>query len=531
MHLETYRLSPADLSLDADVLVLGGGPAATWAALTAARSGARVVLADKGYCGTSGATAAANTGAWYIPSGAKREAEAERRFSRGQNLADKRWVLRVIDEAKLGLDALGEEGYPFPTDEDGQPYRANLRGPDYMRFQRRRLERARVRILDHSPALELLWGDGRVVGASGQVLRTGERWQVRAGAVVLATGGCCFLSHALGTDGDTGDGYLMAAEAGARLSGMEFTGQYGVSAAFSSVTKGLAFMFASFYFEDGSPLPETGEDRQTRIARAIIEGREVYALFDRGEPAQHDILRRGQPNCFLPFDRVRLDPFKERFPVVLRSEGTTRGVGGIELAGDDCATGVAGLYAAGDAASRENIAGAVSGGGSPNASFAIASGVWSGRAAAQFALANPPPDRMEGLGGAGLRPAGRGAAPDIRDVVRTVQGETLPLDVNFFRRGLRMELSRVRLQSLWNDVRDRLVGVGRQAVRAREAAAMTATARFIWAAAAARTETRGIHRRTDYPDLDPTLTRRIAVDGLDGVRAQFQSPEWRAFAS
>ncbi|WP_373418886.1 FAD-dependent oxidoreductase [Rhodococcus opacus] len=42
------------LEIDADVLVLGGGPAGTWAALAAARAGARVVLADKGYCGTSG---------------------------------------------------------------------------------------------------------------------------------------------------------------------------------------------------------------------------------------------------------------------------------------------------------------------------------------------------------------------------------------------------------------------------------------------------------------------------------------------
>ncbi|MEU2395471.1 FAD-dependent oxidoreductase [Streptomyces sp. NPDC007369] len=37
-----------------DVLVVGGGPAATRAALEASRAGASVVLADTGYCGTSG---------------------------------------------------------------------------------------------------------------------------------------------------------------------------------------------------------------------------------------------------------------------------------------------------------------------------------------------------------------------------------------------------------------------------------------------------------------------------------------------
>lgn len=45
-----------------DVLVVGGGPAATWAAVAAAEVGASVILVDKGYVGTSGATAPANPG-------------------------------------------------------------------------------------------------------------------------------------------------------------------------------------------------------------------------------------------------------------------------------------------------------------------------------------------------------------------------------------------------------------------------------------------------------------------------------------
>ena len=43
------------LSVSADVLVIGGGPAGAWAAVAAAEAGARVVLVDKGYLGTSGA--------------------------------------------------------------------------------------------------------------------------------------------------------------------------------------------------------------------------------------------------------------------------------------------------------------------------------------------------------------------------------------------------------------------------------------------------------------------------------------------
>ncbi|WP_283844516.1 hypothetical protein [Bradyrhizobium cenepequi] len=41
--------------------------------------------------------------------------------------------------------------------------------------------------------------------------------------MVLAAGGTSFLSHLLGSQTNTGDGYLTAAEAGAEMSGMEFT--------------------------------------------------------------------------------------------------------------------------------------------------------------------------------------------------------------------------------------------------------------------------------------------------------------------
>ena len=57
--------SPEAVTLTTDVLVIGGGPAGTWAAIKAAEAGMDVVLADKGYTGASGATASAGTGVWY----------------------------------------------------------------------------------------------------------------------------------------------------------------------------------------------------------------------------------------------------------------------------------------------------------------------------------------------------------------------------------------------------------------------------------------------------------------------------------
>ncbi|WP_245448909.1 FAD-dependent oxidoreductase [Phyllobacterium sophorae] len=55
------------LELTADVLIIGGGLAGTWAAAAARRTGASVILVDKGYCGTSGVTATAGPGHWWVP--------------------------------------------------------------------------------------------------------------------------------------------------------------------------------------------------------------------------------------------------------------------------------------------------------------------------------------------------------------------------------------------------------------------------------------------------------------------------------
>jgi succinate dehydrogenase/fumarate reductase flavoprotein subunit len=87
------------LDVVADVLVIGGGPAGAWAAVAAAEAGAKVILVDKGYLGTSGATAPSNTGTWFVPPGESRRIAIEQRQPRTGGLADPRWVERTLDTA------------------------------------------------------------------------------------------------------------------------------------------------------------------------------------------------------------------------------------------------------------------------------------------------------------------------------------------------------------------------------------------------------------------------------------------------
>jgi succinate dehydrogenase/fumarate reductase flavoprotein subunit len=157
---------PEGFVLIADVLVLGGGPAGAWAAIEAAQRGASVVLADKGRVGTSGATAAANTAIIDVaPGSVARRQVIDRRLERGLGLAQADWIERMIDEAHTRLGQLAEWGYAFPRDDRGAIYRGSLRGPDYMQLLRRRLRKAGVQLLDHSPAFKLLMSHGEVVGA------------------------------------------------------------------------------------------------------------------------------------------------------------------------------------------------------------------------------------------------------------------------------------------------------------------------------------------------------------------------------
>ncbi len=98
------------------------------------------------------------------------------------------------------------------------------------------------------------------------------------------------MSKALGCNVLTGDGYLMAAEAGAEFSGMEFSNAYGIAPAFASVTKTAYYQYASFYYEDGT-LVEGAGSKQGRavIARNLLEGRQVYARLDHVSYTQLEV--------------------------------------------------------------------------------------------------------------------------------------------------------------------------------------------------------------------------------------------------
>jgi succinate dehydrogenase/fumarate reductase flavoprotein subunit len=516
-----------DIDLTTDVLVIGGGPAGVWAALAAVQDGCSAVIVEKGYLGTSGPFGVgANTGIYYIMPNDReqRYAMVEARQPIAYGLSDPAWGYRVFDQSYANLDAMAKWGFEWPRNSEGKQDRGSLRGPTIMAFLRSVVLKQGVTVLDHSPALELLLSDGVAAGARGVNKQTGQIWQVRAASVIVATGGTSFLSGIVGDKTHTGDGYLLAAEAGADFSGMEFTGQYHAAPSATNLTRG-AFRsgVGTYYDNNGKP---TLEGRQ--MVQAILETGGAWDQLDRtNDPVTQDLIRKTHALCFQYFERKGIDPFKERYPVSFVLEGTLRAGGGIAI-DDDLQTSVPGLFAGGDVTSREKLVGAGPPGGGPASAWAFATGHLAGRSAAAFAKScgnHASKRKAAPVGRVATKPLDKNdASPE--EIIQVVREEMLPLEKNYWRTGSGMDRSLERFESLWRDAIPRLGPVihnerkatARERLRAREAASLLAAGRWIYASAAERTESRGLHRRKDRPELDPAQDgQHIMTGGLDRV--------------
>ncbi len=331
----------------------------------------------------------------------------------------------------------------------------------------------------------------------------------------------------------------MAVEAGGELSSMEASNHYAISTAFNAtVTRGVPFGWASYTDEAGNDLGgyTNGRRDPSFLPNALLKG-SVYARLDRATPEVKAVIEKSHFIAFLPYTKAGIDPYTERVPVTLVLEGTVRGTGGIRIVSDNCATKVPGLYAAGDAASREFLAGLASGGGGPNAAWAISTGQWAGVGAADFAKslgahANERVARPAGkvglrsptVGGTPSPLAGRSSSSssptsetfNSEAIVRGVQAQMFPLEKNYLRSEQGLLDSLAKLETLWQQVQGNpKQDTVRDVEFSRRAAALTAVARWAYFSALHRKETRSEHIRIDYPETDPNQRYYQATGGLD----------------
>ncbi|MFI8894928.1 fumarate reductase/succinate dehydrogenase flavoprotein subunit [Streptomyces paradoxus] len=232
--------------LTCDVLVIGGGTAGTMAALTAAEHGANVLLLEKAHVRHSGALAMGMDGVnnAVIPGRAEPDDYVAEITRANDGIVDQSTVRQTATRGFGMVQRLESYGVKFEKDEHGdysvrQVHRSGSyvlpmpEGKDVKkvlyRQLRRREMRERIRIENRVMPVRVLTAGGRAVGAAGFNTRTGRFVQVRAGAVILATGACGRLGlpasgYLYGTyenPTNAGDGYAMAYHAGAELTGIE----------------------------------------------------------------------------------------------------------------------------------------------------------------------------------------------------------------------------------------------------------------------------------------------------------------------
>lgn len=307
----------SERSVDCDVLVIGGGIAGVWAAISAARCGARVVILEKAATERSGAGGAGvDHWQWAADNPASRIAPAEFAQALIDNQGGYRNGISAYIQCASAYETLLEmERYGGKVrDDDGEFEGADFRDPaskllfaydytnrtvirvwghDYKPLLREECRRLGVRVFDRVAVTALLTEGGRegaaVVGAAGVHARSGAFVVVRAKATVLATNRpqriWTFSSELRGIStfrppSCAGSGYAMAWRAGADFTMMEKSMRSPFGSGYSFPAYGSGNAINTWY-------PCTIVDAKGReVPWVDAYGRPLATVADRCRPAE-----------------------------------------------------------------------------------------------------------------------------------------------------------------------------------------------------------------------------------------------------
>jgi len=379
--------------LETDVLIVGGGLAGSNAAIGAAETGARVLIADKSAIERCGDTAGGvDHFMAYLGSGEPwdtREGYLEyvARIARGavnldvQNAVFCRGLNAAIERMdRIGCTLKQQDGKFYRTASLGQP------GPYFINFNGKQLKPALAaearrlgsRFLEKCAIAGLLTDDGGVAGAVGFHIRTGAFYIVKAKATILATGNTNrIFDNPTGLPfntwlcpANTGAAQSMAFEAGATLANMEFVRitvvPRGFSAAGLNALTGMGGKIVNVSGEDFMPRYHPAGGRAPRsklvegVMREIQDGRgPVYVDCRHLSPSELGHLKKT-----LGYDKDTLPDFIEQKGIdlgkdlleLMPSEGMQGGPSEVCSSGimidEKAASTVFGLFAAGDCADQ-----------------------------------------------------------------------------------------------------------------------------------------------------------------------------------
>ena len=539
-----YEVAPEAMTpLESDVLVIGAGGAGMYAALEAARAGASVILADRSLIGRGGATVMAQMTV-AVALGEQTPDNWEHHLAdtlaAGRGLCDEKLAailcedgprrIREMDSWKVGWAR--EDGHIKQVQAPGHDRPRCVyvdflsTGPAVSKTLRTRLNDADgIRRIGDLLITDITVRDGEAHGATALHVSTGRIVPIAAKAVVIATGGLTRLYRRNSASSNMGgDGYALALRAGAELIDMEFVQFFPIGHLAPRLVGMDPIMWDPFRYKLGGKLlnaekREFEADYATRDARS--DGRYVltrdlatYAISKEVEAG------RGSPagGAYLSFQHVPPEEIRRAGPVVdrLAANGIDLAHQPIEVApiahyhmggvrvDETLETGIAGLFACGEAIGGANGANRLSG----NAiTEAFVFGARAGHHAALRAMKQPMP--LLDVAGAAidfLRSAERRDAPNTAAAITSLQS-LMSENVGPFRTDVKLRSAIDHLADMRRDVGDRPLtsssgGFDPVLIDWLDLRNMLLVAQAVALPALARAESRGAHQREDHPGLD-----------------------------
>ncbi len=543
---------------EAELVVVGTGVAGLTAAVEAARLGVRVVVVTKD-AADAGSTRWAQGGVAVVVGdvpGDSVAAHVADTLTAGAGLCDEAATAAILRDGPAAVARLRAQGAVFDargdalarTREGGHSaFRVIHAGGDATGAE---IERALVRAAAGVPLLTghvavdvLVDGRGRVAGLA-VFDDAGQPGVLHTQAVLLATGGYGQL-YATTTNPATatGDGVALALRAGAAAADLEFV-QFHPTVLYTGPTTGRRPLVTEAVRGEGAVLLD-------RAGLRFLAGVHPLADLAPRDVVAAAITRRmaeTATDCVY-LDARTLDGFAARFPTVYaacRAAGVDPvhepipvtpaahyACGGV-VTDQDGRTGVPGLYAAGEVArtglhganrlaSNSLLEGLVVGG---RVARAVAAGReqddpvagWGPDTASALALAWPAP------GSAADDPVSRGPVPAVPITPRAVVQSAMSAAAAIGRDAAGLAAA--------SDVLEGAtvlgVPVGRAGV---EDAALTLLGQAVLAAAGTRTESRGCHVRTDFPERDDVWQRVSNEVRLDAAGRPVVAARARAGAA
>jgi succinate dehydrogenase/fumarate reductase flavoprotein subunit len=509
-----------------DVVVIGGGVSGLRAAIAAKRAGASVALVSKTHPLRSNSGLA--QGGINAPLGKDDSPEsfAEDTLAAGGGLCERAVVQNFAQEAAKEILWLEQMGVPFNRDKDGRIdrrrfgsnsrsrscYTDDRTGHIVLTVVYEQFQRLGIPAFEEWFMTSLVADGGECAGAIALGLRSGKLDSFAARAVILATGGFSRMyAPSTVSIGTTGDGQALAYLSGARLMDMEMVQFHptvfpkGQGLLITEATLGSG---AQIVNQQGAALQVAKDAPRSKLSLSISQAAQNgagSAFLDLKPIGKEKILASFPQTHELLRSVAGLDCTKDLVPI---RPAAHRPMGGIEVKASG-ETSIAGLFAVGECACNGlNGAGRLAGN---TLSEAVVFGKRVGEAAAAYAKSavrkNFPAAKLADEEKTLAALASGESSQDSLSALHTELGGLMNEKVGLVRDagGLKQALDEIaRLKERYQKIKVRNTGriYNYELTTHLEVGAMLILAEVVTSSAQARTESRGAHYRSDFPNPD-----------------------------